>query len=340
MDKDRTTSGEVDVSVIMPVRNEARHLRESLGAVLAQDIGPVRFEVLVVDGQSTDGTREIVQEFMRDHPSVRLLDNPGRIVPTAMNIGLSEARGEVVVRVDGHCVVGSDYLRMAAETLRITGCEGVGGKMEAVGENFWGRAIAAATSCPFGVGNARFHYSDAPGEADTVYLGAYRRDYLRQIGGYDPAFVRNQDDELNYRIRTSGGLIFYTPRLRVRYRVRPSLSGLFRQYFEYGLWKIPMYRKTGHPLKARHLAPAGFLAALLGPILMAPWFPGALWITAVTLALHLLLGGLWAARSGGGHGWSLGIPVVFLTLHIAYGLGFLAGCFRPPIPSKGAEKPS
>ena len=197
--------------------------------------------------------------------------------------------------------------------------------MAAVGSGFWGKAIAAATSTPFGVGNARFHYSQVEGEADTVYLGAYRRNYLLEIGGYDTNFVRNQDDELNYRIRSMGGRIFYTPRLRAAYHVRCSLPRLFRQYYQYGLWKVRMYRKTGHPWQIRHLVPSAFLLALLAPALVAPWAPAMLFVSAAGLGLHLVAGSVWAVGTGGWRMASAGMPVVFLVLHVAYGLGFVVG---------------
>jgi succinoglycan biosynthesis protein ExoA len=326
-------------SVIMPVRNEGPHMREALEGVLAQDASPDAFEVLVVDGMSTDETRDIVREVMTRHPNVRLLENPGRIVPTAMNVGIAEARGEFIVRVDGHCVLEPMYIRNAILALRNSGCEGVGGSMVATGSGFWGEAIAAATSTSFGVGNARFHYSDQEGEADTVYLGAYRRDYLRGIGGYDARFVRNQDDELNYRIRAQGGRVYYTPKMRAVYQVRKSLPLLFRQYLQYGLWKMPMYRKTAHPVQPRHLAPSAFVTALLAPLLVAPWAPAVLLASAAALALHLAVGTLFALRTAPLRVANLGMPLVFLVLHAAYGLGFLVGALHGERPGArvGAE---
>ena len=320
-------------TVIMPVRNEGPHMRDSLEGVLAQDTSPDAFEVLVVDGMSTDQTRDVVREVMTRHPNVRLLDNPGRIVPTAMNVGIAEARGEFIVRVDGHCVLEPMYIRNAVLALRNSGCQGVGGSMVATGTGFWGEAIATATSTSFGVGNARFHYSDQEGDADTVYLGAYRRDYLREIGGYDPRFVRNQDDELNYRIRAQGGRVYYTPKMRAIYQVRKSLPLLFRQYFQYGLWKMPMYRKTAHPVQPRHLAPSVFVVAWLAPLFLAPWAPAVLSVSAAALALHLAVGALFALRTRPLRPSNLGMPVVFLTLHTAYGLGFLAGMLRGEGPA-------
>ncbi len=320
---------ELLATIIMPVRNEAAHIEECLAAVLKQDPGPGGIEVLVVDGRSKDRTREIVGEVNKRHPNVRLLDNPGGIVPTAMNIGIREARGEFIIRVDGHCVVEPGYIRSAIETLRRTGCQGVGGCMVATGGGLWARSIAKATSTPFGVGNARFHYSDQEGEADTVYLGAYPRDFLRQIGGYDPEFVRNQDDELNYRIRAGGGRVFYTPKMRAIYQVRTSLRLLFRQYFQYGLWKVPMYRKTGHRVQIRHLVPAAFVLALVLPLFVAPWWPQVLLLPAALLGAHLLTGLMLGLRAAGPTSAGFVMPLVFLTLHVSYGLGFLIGMFRP-----------
>ncbi len=324
-------------TVIMPVRNEGSHMRVSLEGVLSQDASPDSFEVLVVDGMSTDETRDVVREVMTRHPNVRLLDNPGRIVPTAMNVGIAEARGEFIVRVDGHCFLEPDYIRNAIQALRQSGRQGVGGSMVATGKGFWGGAIASATSTPFGVGNARFHYSAQEGDADTVYLGAYRRDYLREIGGYDSRFVRNQDDELNYRIRSRGGRVYYTPRMRAIYQVRKSLALLFRQYRQYGRWKMPMYRKTGHPVQLRHLAPSAFVIALVAPLCVGPWAPVVLWLPAAALALHLFVGAMFALRWRPLRLSNLGMPVVFLTLHVAYGLGFLTGMLRGTGPRAPAS---
>jgi glycosyltransferase involved in cell wall biosynthesis len=339
-DAPRTEAANLAVTVIMPVRNEGPHMRDSLEGVLRQETAPDAFEVLVVDGRSTDETREIVRQTIASHPNVRLLDNPGRIVPTAMNVGLAEARGEFIVRVDGHCMLEPGYIRGAIDTLRRGGSEGVGGSMVATGQGFWGEAIAVATSTPFGVGGARFHYSDEEGEADTVYLGAYRRDYLRQIGGYDPVFVRNQDDELNYRIRARGGRVFYTPRMRAIYQVRKSLRLLFRQYFQYGLWKVPMYRKTRHPVQPRHLVPATFVLSLLVPLILAPWAPWILWLPAGAIVLHLLAGTVFALRSRPLRLSGLGMPLVFLTLHVAYGSGFLIGTLRRLPVARPAAAPT
>jgi len=316
------------VTVIMPIRNEAGFIERSLGAVLAQDYPADRLEVLVVDGMSTDGTREKVQAWLALYPNLRLLDNPGRIVPTGLNAGLREARGEVIIRVDGHCEIAPDYVRRCVELLERTGADNVGGVQRAVSDTWVGRAIALATSSAFGVGGARFHYAREPGWADTVYLGAYRREVFERIGGFDEELVRNQDDEFNFRLLQAGGRIWLDPCIRVVYYSRPTLRRLWRQYFEYGLYKVRVMQKRGGVASPRHLVPAGFvlgLGATLVPASLAR-LPLLALAVAAPYAVANLLASLWAARCT----WRTLplLPVAFATMHLSYGLGFLWGLWR------------
>ena len=195
------------VSVVMPVRQEASHIAHTVGAVLAQDYPGELLEVIVADGMSTDGTRGVLEGIQREHANLIVLDNPGRIAPTALNVAIRAARGAVIVRVDGHTEVAADYVRECVEALARSGADNAGGRMNALGEGAFGAAVALATSSPFGVGGARFHYSDREEWVDTVYLGAWRRDVFDRIGFFDEELVRNQDDEFNYRLRASGGRI-------------------------------------------------------------------------------------------------------------------------------------
>src|SRR5262245_34169273 len=196
------------VTVIMPVRQEAGFIARSLGAVLAQEYPVERLEVLVADGGSTDGTREIVQAHQARHPNLRLVDNPGQIVPTGLNAALRHARGEVIVRVDGHTEIAPDYVLECVSALRRMGADNVGGRMNAIGEGPFGEAVALATSSPFGIGNARFHYSDREEWVDTVYMGAWPREVFARIGLFDEELVRDQDEEFNYRLLGLGGRIW------------------------------------------------------------------------------------------------------------------------------------
>src|SRR5688572_15794917 len=202
------------VTVIMPIRNEGAFLRRSLGAVLGQDYPAARLEVIVADGCSDDDTRAIVRELQAAHPRLRLIDNPGRIAPTGMNAGIRAATGDVIVRVDGHTIVAHDYVRECVAALARTQAETVGGRMDGAGATPFGQAAALATSSRFGVGGARFHYSDREEPADSVYLGAWHRDVFDRFGLFDEELVRNQDDELNYRIQARGGRVMLCPRIR------------------------------------------------------------------------------------------------------------------------------
>ncbi|MCC6626495.1 MAG: glycosyltransferase family 2 protein [Chloroflexi bacterium] len=320
------------VSVVLPVRNEARHLRACLMAVLAQDYPADRQEVLVVDGGSRDGTRAIVAALAERDPRLRLLDNPGRIVSTAMNIGIAAARGDIIVRVDGHAIVAPDYVRQCVATLERTGAVNAGGPMRPRGEGRWGAAVALATASPFGVGNGAFHDLDRDDDAvDTVYLGAFRRAPLLAAGGFDEGLVCNQDDELNFRLRAAGGRIALSSRIHSTYFNRTTPRGLWRQYWRYGEWKVAVLARHPASLQPRHAVPPLFAVAVIGVGLLrlrgargrhlwlavaVPWLAGA--VAASARAVH-------GHRAPGLAAW---LPLVFAVLHLSYGLGFLWGLAR------------
>ncbi|MEW6579998.1 MAG: glycosyltransferase family 2 protein [Chloroflexota bacterium] len=317
------------VSVIMPIRNEAAFIERSLGAVLAQDYPPDCLEVLIADGMSTDETRAIIERLADQHPqvSVRVIDNPGKIVPTGFNAALAKAHGDVIVRVDGHTVIAPDYVRECVVALQQSGADNVGGKMTAVGMTALGQAVALATSSPFGVGGARFHYSDREEWVDTVYMGAWPRRVFEQLGGFDPELVRNQDDEFNYRLRAQGGRILLSPRIRSQYYNRTSLRSLWRQYYQYGFYKVRVLQKPPRQMRPRQFVPPAFVATILGGALLSPFsrIVRRLWGLAVSAYAVVNLFASWriARKAGREHLWRL--PVVFSILHFSYGLGFLHG---------------
>jgi len=327
-----TGAGEPRVTVIMPIRNEAAFIERSLGAVLGQDYPADRLEVLVADGRSTDATREIVAALGRSRPDIRVevVDNPGGIVPGGMNAAIARATGEVVVRVDGHTLIEPDYVRRSVAALARTGAECVGGRMDPVSESAFGRAVALATSSPFGVGGARFHYSPREEWVDTVYMGAWRRDLLVRLGGFDEEMVRNQDDELSYRIREGGGRILLDPTIRSLYHPRTTLRTLWRQYFQYGYWKVRVMQKHPLQMRPRQFAPPAFAAALGGGLLVSLFLAAARLPLAALLAAYAssnLVASAWTARRGdaAAAAW---LPLVFVTLHLSYGAGFLVGLLR------------
>ncbi|MCM8787201.1 MAG: glycosyltransferase family 2 protein [Candidatus Omnitrophica bacterium] len=317
------------VSIIMPIRNEKNFIEKSLTAVLNQDYPIDKMEIIVVDGCSCDGTKEIATKCMAKNPKFKifLLDNHSKIVPTALNIGLRQAKGDVIIRVDGHCEIAKDYVRRCIEVLQETGADCVGGLQRAVGHRWMGRVIALATSSPFGVGNARFHYDERPGWVDTVYLGAYRREVFDRIGGFDEELVRNQDDEFNFRLTQAGGKIWLDPSILSIYYSRSNLKDLWKQYFQYGYWKVRVFQKRGAIASLRQIIPAIFVLALLGSLILSLITHNIFYfltIFAPYIILNLLFT-LWIARK---EPFTLFLlPLCFLTLHLSYGLGFLFGLF-------------
>ncbi len=309
------------VSVVMAVRNEAAHIGATLDAVLGQDY-PGPLEVVVADGGSTDETPAILAGRAASEPRLRLVDNPDSWVASGLNRAIEASRGEILVRCDGHAEPAPDYVRLAVELLDQTGAATVGGHQRAVGATFLQRAVAIAMTSPFAVGNARFRYSKAAGPTDTVYLGAFPREVLEEIGRFDPSLKRNQDYELNYRIRRAGKLVWFDPRLRVTYRPRSSLGTLWRQYLDYGRWKRVMLVRNPGSLAVRQTAPpllvvGLLLSALLGLIGVPLW-----WLVPAVYAAFLAVAAITESIRRGDRAAAL-LPVVMPTMHLAWGTGFL-----------------
>jgi glycosyltransferase involved in cell wall biosynthesis len=340
----------------MPIRNEASFIEHSLAAVLDQDYPAELIEVLVVDGMSDDGTREIVQRLIyrrhettvfgqkngdRNAPHITnnispiyLIDNPGRIVPTGLNAAIRQAKGEVIIIIGGHAVVERDYVRRCVESLMRTGTDCVGGALDSVGIGYVGRAIAAAMSSPFGVGSSGFRVATLNAEptlTDSVPFPAYRQEVFKRVGLYNELMVRHQDYEFNYRLRKAGGKILLLPSMRVKYYVRSNFRSLWRQYWQYGLWKGSFLREYPASIKLRHLAPPLFvllvtLSALLALIPQArPW---ASWIAPAAYAAFTLIGLIAVGRSGKLR-YAPVLPFVFACLHFSYGFGVWLGLISP-----------
>jgi len=316
------------VSVIMPVRNEAAYIARSLGAVLAQDYPADRLEILVVDGMSDDGTRQAVLAQAAADPRVRLLDNPAGIVPPGLNVGIGQARGEIIVRVDGHCEIASDYVRRCVQHL-LAGHDGapveaVGGPIETIGETDEAAAIALAMSSWFGVGGSAFRtIKDRPLLVETVAFPAYRRATLQRLGPFDEEMVRNQDDEYNYRLLKSGGRILLSPDIRSRYYSRGSLRSLWRQYYQYGYWKVRVMQKHPRQMRVRQFAPPAFVAGLLGSAALGLVLRPFRRLLGAVLALYLAANVVASLSLGREHAPRL--LVIHPILHLSYGLGFLVG---------------
>lgn len=307
----------------MPVRNEVVHLDATIDAILAQDYqGPL--EVVIADGQSTDGTRGRLDERAALDPRITVVDNPAGHAAAGLNVAISAAAGEVLVRCDGHAELPPEYVRIAVALLEETGAANVGGIQDATGTGLRQRATALAMTSPLGVGNSRFHYSSTAGPTDTVYLGTYDRESLEEIGGFDEALLRNQDYEINHRLRASGKLVWFDPRLRVTYWPRPSLLALGRQYFDYGLWKRRMLRATPGALRVRQLAPPLLVLGLVISLFL--WMTGgstAGFVPALYAAFLAL--GTFVELLRRRDLAALLLPVVLPVMHLSWGLGFLVG---------------
>lgn len=313
------------VSVVMVVLDEERHLRQAVEHILGQDYAGA-IEVVIALGPSRDRTDAIAAELAAGDPRVRTVANPTGSTPVGLNRALAETRHGIVVRADGHAMLPRDYVRTAVEVLAATGADNVGGVMAAEGETPLQQAIARAMTSRLGVGNAPFHTGGEAGPADTVYLGILRRDALERVGGYDESFRRAQDWELNYRLRSSGGLVWFTPALRVSYRPRSSLRTLARQYFHYGRWRRVVMRQHPGSISARYLAPPVAVTGIAAGLVAGAWWPWALVVPAGYAGLVLV--GSAATGRGLPSRAAAWLPLVYATMHLTWGSGFLLSTGR------------
>lgn len=316
------------VTLVVAMRNEAANIRDCLESIATQDYPTGRLEVLAVDGRSTDGTRELAASVLDGRPGWRLLDNPRITQAAAWNMGIDAARGDVIGIVGAHSELAPDYVSTAVETLERTGADMVGGPVRARSSGTIGRAVAAATSSRFGVGGATFHYAEVEAEVDTVYMGVCRRETYRRFK-FDEEMVRNQDDELSYRLLDAGARIVVNPAIRSSYRNRAALGSLWRQYFAYGLWKVRVAQKHPRQVRPRQLIPPVFVASLIGALILAlAWPPG--WVVLAVVAGAYVMANVAASAWVGRRdpATTAVLPAVFAILHVGYGLGFMAGLVK------------
>ena len=315
------------VSAVIPCRNEHGHIEACVRSVLGQQAVPGGFEVIVADGMSDDGTREILAELARENPRLRVIDNPARTTARGMNIGIQHARGEFIAIMGAHNQYAPDYLRASLEVSRATGADNVGGSMVCRGETWLQQAIASAHHSPFSVGGARWHNVSYEGPADTVFGGFYRRAVFARIGPFDETLLRNQDDELNLRLTLSGGQIWHSPAIRSCYCPRAGLRALFRQYLQYGYWKVPVMKKHRRPASLRHLVPGVFVLGLAGLPLAALFYRPLIFFWLALVAAYGVANLCAATATAAQSGWRFlpVLPLVFGCYHFGYGIGFVRG---------------
>jgi glycosyltransferase involved in cell wall biosynthesis len=318
--------------VILPILNEEPYLRDAVLSILSQDyLG--NFEVVLAVGPSKDRTQEIADQLHQEDARVIVVSNPSGRTAAGLNAALNSATGTVIVRVDGHAQIPSNYISIAVELLTMTGAVNVGGMMAAQGVTTFEKSVAGAMRSPLGVGASRFHTGGEAGEVDTVYLGVFKKDALLAIGGFDERFTRAQDWELNFRLRTNGGKIYFDPRLQVTYRPRSTVGALAKQYFEYGRWRRAVSRRHKGTINYRYLAPpvalSGFLLSLLMGSLLHPIF----YLPAAIYLIFMAIASIAIAQSISQYIYLL---AVIPTMHFAWGAGFLTSP-RNLIPSDSSK---
>ena len=305
------------VSVILPVLNEAEYLEDALAPILGQEFNG-ELEVILAIGPSKDRTMEIAKKISERDPRVIIVENPSGRTAAGLNLALAASRFPIIVRVDGHSEIPKNYVSTAVDVLNKTGAVNVGGMMAAQGRGLFERAVAAAMRSSLGVGPAKFHTGGNAGEVDTVYLGSFKREALIAIGGFDEKFTRAQDWELNYRLRANGGKIYFDPRMAVTYRPRRSLTALAKQYFEYGRWRRAVSRTHVDTLNLRYLTPPFTLIVSLISIV------GSIFNLILIVPFMIYLGFIFIASIFLGRGFEkLILPSVLLTMQMSWAFGFL-----------------
>ncbi len=312
--------GVPDVAAVIPVRNGETTLADAVASVLAQELDGT-LEVCIAVGPSDDRTRDVADGLADTDRRVSVVDNPAGVTPAGLNAAIRATSAPVVARVDGHAVLPAGYLARAVAVLDQTGAVNVGGVQEPRGQTPFEEAAGRAMASRFGSGDARFHHGGPAGAVDTVYLGVFQRVALEAVGLFDEALVRNQDYELNWRLREAGGTVWFDPELRVGYRPRGTLGGLARQFFGYGRWKRVVVGRHPRSLRWRQVVPPMATLAVAAGLVVGAWWPPALVVPAgyltVVVSVSLAVGRRPATM--------LRLLAVYPTLHLSWGMGFLAG---------------
>ncbi|UCF23924.1 MAG: glycosyltransferase family 2 protein [Ralstonia sp.] len=318
------------ISVIVPCRNEATHIDGFLESVLSQRLSSTddQLEIVIADGMSDDGTRERLAAWQAQEPRLKVIDNPRRFTSAALNLATLHASGEIVVRMDVHTLYADDYVAACIETLRRTGAVCVGGAWRPVGTGWPQAAIADAFESSFGSGGAASRRAGYDGPVDTVYLGAWRRTDLIRLGGFDETLVRNQDDELNLRINRCGGVVWQGAAIRSWYTPRASFKALYRQFYQYGYWKVAVIRKHRLPASARQLVPFAFVVTLVTLAFGGLVWPAAGGALVVMMAAYSAAAFATASTHCGifrAPRRAAGYVLACLCMHAGYGIGFAHG---------------
>ncbi|MBU4444536.1 MAG: glycosyltransferase family 2 protein [Candidatus Marinimicrobia bacterium] len=329
------------VSVIIPCRNEESHIGNCLDTIISQEYPKELLEVIVVDGMSDDRTREILKIYMHSYPYIKLLDNLRKIVPSALNVGIKYSKSEVIVIMGAHTEYARDYISKCIEVLEQTGADNVGGAARTKAKGYIQNAVSIAFKTSFGVGGAKSHYEENEGYVDTVTYGCYHRKVFDKIGLFDEELVRNQDDEFNLRLTRSGGKIWQSPKIKSWYYPRASIIALFKQYMQYGYWKVRVIQKHKIPAAIRHIVPGTFVGLITILIVFSPFSQLSLKILGGLLTFYLAASVAASFLScKGPTKWKYipVMPIIYFAYHFGYGYGFLRGVLDFAILKKQANE--
>lgn len=318
------------VSVVIPCRNEEKFIGKCIESFLKQSYPMELLTIIVADGMSTDKTRDIINDIKGKHNNVILLDNKGLSAPKGMNLGIKETESEIVIIFGAHAYADENFVIENVKALenKEVGC--AGGVITTINDSLKGAAIAEAMSCPFGVGNALFRFAEKESFVDTVAFGAYRRSLLDEVGVFDEQLVRNQDDELNFRVEKSGAKILLSPKIKSTYFGRGDFKKLWRQYYQYGFWKVRVIQKHKRPASIRHLIPLMFVLFLSVGGALSIFSTLIRWMYLIILGLYLSLDIVFSTKISFAKNirYFVYLVITFPLLHTSYGLGFILGIFN------------
>ena len=318
------------ISILIPILNEVHYIKNTIESVLAQDYPKELIEIIILDGMSNDGTRKIIKNFSSIHKRIKLIDNTNRIVSTALNLGIKKSKGDIIIRIDGHCVINNDFISRNVEVFnKYPEVVCTGGPINHQGKSNIGKAIALAMGHPLGIGNARHRYKNYEGLAEGAWNPAFRANIFDKVGYFDEDFIRNQDDEINYHINQAGGLIYLSQKIKIKYFVREKYKQLFNQYLQYGFWRIPFLLKHKKPASIRQIIPSIFF--LLCSLLFITGFYYKSLFLMITLPLIYILV-LWLVSLTMLLNEKVKVikhfPLAIFLMHFGYALGFYYGIYK------------
>lgn len=319
------------VSALIVMRNERNYIERSLMSFVNQTYPKDKYEIIIIDGCSDDGTIDfvngIIQKYSTEDFHIRLVENPKRILSTGWNIGIQSAAGAYVIRIDAHAEAAEDFIEKSVETMQRVDAVCVGGKLTSKSLEGDDNIISYVLSSPFGVGNSSFRVSEEEGYADTAVYGLYKKEVFDKAGFFDEKMVRNQDIEMHCRIKKTGGKFYFNPAINSTYYTRNTVKKMLKQAFGNGQWNMVLLKKRTGALSLRHLVPFAFVLSLIGAIILGFVHPIFWYLGIAAVILHLLLGVYFATKKTKKIGQILVMPFLFISLHVAYGLGYIRGLF-------------